>query len=440
MMPDDNHGDPQANPSPVNANGQPPPQQPEEAAESFTWGDGLDLHVTNDRMTVTLEVLIDYAHHYTPEDLQRYLDENNVKHGIDGESLRRILDEQLYNQPIKVAFGTEPAHGNDGHVEWEVDLSILEGAHLKEKGARVDYKEKHHVLPIKENQPLARLIPATEGTSGTNVHGEPINASRGKDAKFPAGKGMRLSEAGEQLFAAMSGVLCREGEKYSVSSTYDVQGDVNYKSGNVNYEGTVLIRGGVLSDFKVIVGQDLHIEGLVEGATIVANGNIYITGGIQGDQKASIRAGGDIFVKFIQNATVQAGGDIVVQNAITQSLVQAHKKVIVEGPKGVIVGGHVIAEHEISTAFLGAEIGTKTLITLGKELQTLIELQHEREIKAKTFQENEKKLLQAANQLNRLRDQGKLPASHEPMRLKLTRGLMQLKGKEQNLQKEMKAD
>ncbi len=396
--------------------------------EEFTWGDGLSIDISAGLMTVKLELDFKYAENYDTDDIVRYLEQQHNIHGVKRKAIQTIFDEKKFNEEIVVAKGTQPNHGEDGRVDWQIDLSILEGAKLVERGGRVDWKEQHYVLQVKEDQLLARMIDPTEGKPGVNIYGEEIPANPGKEVKFPAGKGIRISEDGKELYAELTGVVCKEGDKYSITDTYNVPGDVSFKSGNIDCEETVIISGGVLSDFKVHSGHDIHVNGLVEGAELEASANIYINAGIQGNDKAYIKVGGDITVKFINNATIEAQGNIIVDGAITNSKIRSLGKVTVTGNKAVIAGGHVAAEKEISAAVVGSEIGVKTVVEIGEQLLHLQEQRKEEEKKLKSLLSNYNKMRDAVNTLNMLRDKGKLPKEKESLRLKLVRGGMQIQG------------
>lgn len=428
--------------TPVEAESPPAPstqdtaEEEKSAPKEFTWGDGLSLDVSASQMSARLEIAVDCAEFYTAQDLFRFLRGNKVVYGVEESQLQEILDNKLFNEPIVVSKGKPPIHGDDGYVDWQVDLTVLDGAKLVEHRGRVDWKDQHHILQVEENELLGRLIPPTNGETGMNVYGQEIPAIPGKEAKFPAGKGVRIGENGDEMYAEIDGVVCRDGDKISVSPTYTVQGDIDLKTGNVSYKETVMVTGCVLSDFKIHAGQDIHVNGLVEGAFLDADGNIYINGGIQGDQKARIRAGGDVTVKFINNATVEAGGNVVVTGAISNSVVKAGKRVLVEGAKAVIVGGEIQAEQEITASILGSDLGVKTRLQLGAELQKKIDNKNDQAQKINALLANYKKLQQAANTLNQLRDKGKLNPDQTELRLKIIRGGLQMQAQIKRMQEE----
>ncbi|MDX9755116.1 MAG: FapA family protein, partial [bacterium] len=347
----------------------PSPDSPDENMPNLSLGDGLTLTLAPDHMHATLEVDVLHAEQYTPEIVLEFLQRNGIKmdHALP-EAIQSIFEKNLYNQKVTVAEGMPPIAGEDGSIDWAIDLSILDGSQLVEKKGRINFKDRHHVLQVNEDQLLAQLLPPTDGAYGKTILGEDLAPTPGKPAKFPAGKGIRISEDGTEMTAALSGVVCKDGEKVSISPTYTVQGNVSFKTGNINFDESVIITGEVMTDFKVRAGQDLHISGLVEGAILDVGGNLFIDGGVQGDDKAKIKAGGDITVKFINNATVEANGNIYVNGPITQSTVIAKGKIILDESKGVIQGGYVAADEQILATIIGSELGVKTQIELCRQV------------------------------------------------------------------------
>lgn len=402
----------------------------------FVWGEGISLEVSQNKLSAIIEIDIEHADHYSIQDVERFLRGNNITYNIDVEAIQRLFDEKLFNQPIVVAKGTPTQHGEHGKVDWKIDLSILDGAQLVEKHGRVDWKDMHHLLQVEEDELIAVMIDPTQGENGITVYGEELPATPGKEVKFPAGKGVRISEDGKELYATLAGAVCMENGKISISPVYNVKGDVNYSTGNIDYDETIEITGGVLPEFSVKAGQDIHVNGLVEAAYLEAGGSIYINGGIQGDQKAVVKAHGDIVVKYINNATVESGGHIIVNGSITNSVVRAGGKIVVEGPKAVIVGGICCAETEISAAIFGSELGVKTELELGRSILEKIQFRNEQNNKINTLVANYNKIRQATKTMNQLRDLGKLNKKQEEIRLKITRSGLQLQSQIKRMQEE----
>ena len=119
---------------------------------------------------------------------------------------------------------------------------------------------------------------------------------------------------------------------------YEIRGDVDFSSGNINFIGDVTISGGVTSGFEVKAGGDIEVDGVVESARVESGGNITLHKGIAGAEKGMIQADGAITARFIENARVMAGGDVTVSDAIIQSIVWSGASVRCEGKRGTIVG------------------------------------------------------------------------------------------------------
>ena len=79
--------------------------------------------------------------------------------------------------------------------------------------------------------------------------------------------------------------------------------------------------------FKIKSEGDIEIYGAVEGAEIIANGNVILHRGIQGRNKGLINAQGDIVVvKYVENSQLIAGNNVIVGGAIMHSNVTAGEK------------------------------------------------------------------------------------------------------------------
>ena len=69
------------------------------------------------------------------------------------------------------------------------------------------------------------------------------------------------------------------GRKISVLNVYHVPGNVGYATGNIDFAGSVVIRGDIENGFVVKAEGDVTVGGNVEGGSIYADGNITIRGG-----------------------------------------------------------------------------------------------------------------------------------------------------------------
>ena len=139
---------------------------------------------------------------------------------------------------------------------------------------------------------------------------------------------------------------------------------MDLSTGDIEYKGNLQVNGNVSSNFKIHVDGNVEVRGVVEGAEIVAEGNITIARGVNGMGKGYLKAGGNIIAKFIENGTVEARG-YVQSDSILHSHIMAGTEIRVDGKRGFITGGHVCATNLIEVKVLGSELGANTTVEIG---------------------------------------------------------------------------
>ena len=154
---------------------------------------------------------------------------------------------------------------------------------------------------------------------------------------------------------------------------YEIYGDVCMKTGNISFKGDVIIHGTVRTGMSIESNGTVTIDGAVEAATITAQKNILIRGGIQGGKKAVVISKAGISVGFIEYAHVEAEESITA-DSILDSVVVSHGQVIVQGSNSGIVGGSTYATAGVVANTIGNRHGVKTEVTAGKPMNLIQEL------------------------------------------------------------------
>ncbi|MFQ3547363.1 MAG: FapA family protein, partial [Termitinemataceae bacterium] len=290
------------------------------------------------------------------ETIISFLRNNRVIFGINEEVLQEFTDSPKYKEMVLVAEGTKPVNGRDAYIQYnfETDQSkvrLKEGANGK-----VDFKELNIIQNVVEGQPLARKIPAERGVPGKTVTGKVIPAKNGKDIPLPLGKNVHVADDQMTIVADLNGQVILIGGKINVEPVYTVQGDVNLRTGNIIFLGTVIITGNVEDGFSVKAAGNIEVHGTVEKAELDAEGDIIVHQGITGKSSGFVRAGKSIWARFIENAIVEAGNMVVVSDGIINSQVDAEKRIICQGKRANIVGGHLRASEEIHAKVLGSPV------------------------------------------------------------------------------------
>ncbi|WP_223066797.1 DUF342 domain-containing protein [Paenibacillus caui] len=381
------------------------------------------ITVSEDKMVAYLEFeKTDDDFGCSEEQLLRYLKANGIKYGIQQDTVRRFAQNPIEyaRSRTPIAYGEKPEHGRDGKIVLAFDLNN-KGPHPREtEDGKVDYKDITRLNNVKKGQLIATREPALPGRSGTAVTGQEIPCKAGKEARFKVGKNVIVIGEETAMYAAIDGlVTVTDKGKLNVFPVYEINGNVDYSIGNINFVGTVIIRGQVLTGFKIMAAGDIRVTGGVEGASLEAGGSIEIMGGIIGYNKGLVKAGCNVKSSFIQDGNVEAGADVIVSQSIMHSSVRAGKDVLCNGAKGLIVGGHVQAGETVTARTIGNPMSTATVIEVGvlpelrNELATL--RTHLKEMMS-GLDKTEKALVL----MDQLASQGKLSQDKLAMRSRLT--------------------
>ncbi|MBP5198902.1 MAG: DUF342 domain-containing protein, partial [Lachnospiraceae bacterium] len=221
----------------------------------------------------------------------------------------------------------------------------------------------NNINHCKADDVLAKIIKAKDGAYGTSIIGQKLKPRDQKRCIFKHGNNIAISEDGLTLTSMVDGHVMLVNDQVFVSDVYEVE-NVDLSVGNIDYTGSVSVHGNVTSNLIVKAGGNVIINGIVEGAQIIAGGNIVIARGMNGMGKGVLKAGGDITAKFIENSTVEAEGNVFTES-ILHCNVSAGLEIDVSGKHGFITGGHVQANQQISVKNLGAEMGAQTVVEVG---------------------------------------------------------------------------
>jgi len=297
-----------------------------------------------------------------------YLRNNRVVFGVIEEALQGLEDAPRYREPILVAQGQRAENGEDAKIQFlfETDRSKL---NLEEKNGRVDYKELHLVQNVVEGQALARKIQAKQGIPGRTVTGKLLPSKNGKDMQLPLGKNVHASDDGLTVIADVNGEATYINSKVNVETVYTINGDVDLKSGNQFFLGTIVIMGNVEDGFSVKATGNIEVRGNVGKAEISAEGDIIVHQGITGKGAGIVTAGKNLWAKFVENAQIFAGDNVIVTQSIINSEITAEKRIVCAGGKhAAIIGGHYRACEEINAKTIGSLTGgAETILEVGSD-------------------------------------------------------------------------
>lgn len=287
-----------------------------------------------------------------------------VKYGVNQELLEKIDAEREYCTPFEIAKATLPVEGKNAEIKYYFNTNLTMKPKVLEDGT-VDFHTLDTICSVKAGDLLAELIPAVQGRPGIDVCGKQIRPAKINNLVLRHANRIHLSEDGLKMYSDISGHVTLVDGKVFVSDTYEVPADVDSSTGDISCEGNVVVKGNVRTGFKVEAKGDVVVYGVVEGAEIIAGGQIILTRGIQGMSRGKLIADGNIISKFIESAEVSSRYGYVQSEAIMHSQVSAKTDVIVNGKKGFITGGSTRSGQLIEAKTVGSNMGTVTLLEVG---------------------------------------------------------------------------
>ena len=323
----------------------------------------------------------------TKEEIMSDLAHKGIVHGIIEKNIDLYLSARKFCTNILIAKATEPIQGKNAEITYHFNTGLTMKPKINEDGT-VDFHNLDNISRVNAGDLLATLQPADLGTPGTDVTGKEIHPVKVNILQLKHGKNIHLSEDKLKMYTDVSGHVNLVDDTVFVSNTYEVTADVCSATGDINYDGNVEIKGNVITGFKVEAKGDIIVHGVVEGATLIAGGQIVLFRGIQGMGRGILKAEGDIVTKFIENSEVYSNGNIST-DAIMHSKVVAKGEITATGKRGLINGGEVKSELMISMKNAGSTMGTKTVLEVGidsklmealKDLEKrLVEMSEEKE-------------------------------------------------------------
>jgi len=288
---------------------------------------------------------------------------NNVKFNLKDSVIKQAAELKTYENEMLVAEGIEPQEGQDAVLAYHFDISNERAVSI-DKDGKIDYHELSLIKNVKTGQKLVTLTPNTEGISGKDVMGRDVPGKDGKKIALPRGKNLDISEDGLELISTIDGEVKVLDGKVNVFSVYEVRHDVDNSTGNIRFNGKVIVMGNVLTGFLIEADGDVEVYGVVEGAQIKSNGSIILHRGIQGMNKGELFCEGDLIAKFIENSKIEVKGNIQ-SDAIMHSQIICGKKLEANGRKGLLVGGFFKVGEEIKAKVIGSPMATITELEVG---------------------------------------------------------------------------
>lgn len=325
------------------------------------------FHISSDKLYAWMLVFppIGQGAELSRDMIYQALAAQGISFGLDTTLVDRVAhDRDRYFNLYLVAKGTPAFDGRNGNIVDNFPRVLQRKLEVDEFG-QVDYTALNLICNVEEGQEICRLIRPTEGEPGRTVTGQEIPAKNGKDVPLPKGRNTEISEDGEALLATMPGHVEFSGRNFQVKPVLDIDGDVDFSTGNIKFVGDVNIKGDILSGFSVKAMGNIYVGGVVEsGSSVESGGDLTVVKGILGDGTTIIRSSRCVFSKYIENAIISVKENLQT-DCVVNSKVYCGGEVVVRSGRGSIIGGRTWAAKKISASAVGAQSEVRTSASLG---------------------------------------------------------------------------
>jgi uncharacterized protein (DUF342 family) len=291
------------------------------------------------------------------------LNQKGIIYGIKKDALLNLCP----GKPIIIAEGLPPENGKDSYNKLYKIKEVK--PEIKEDGS-VDHYDLNLINMVVKEDWLGEKIHATAGVEGRTVYGNPIKPLPGKNYPILYDKKTVKAVVEEQkttLYATRSGAVYFAGESVGVSNHLEMVENIGVKTGNVDFDGFLTVKGTIEDNFSVTTTKDIEVLGEygVGSAREISSseGSIFIKGGITGKGKTVIKCKKNLYLKFVADADIICDGSVHVGFYCLNSNITA-KEVILDSLKGQIIGGNINAEIRVVASIYGAPSEKRTTISV----------------------------------------------------------------------------
>ncbi|GEL77046.1 hypothetical protein TMU01_12810 [Tenuibacillus multivorans] len=234
----------------------------------------------DEHIELSIEEMKEVINTLSYEEVIEELDLLRIAYGIN---YNEIIQATTVTEPSQftVAKGLKPQSGENGWVEYKVDINPQNGLVEGEDG-KVDFRESKLIPTVEKGEFIAVIHPPKPGIPGVTVTNEPLPAPQTFPIKLSTGKG--IAEVDQQLVATESGrpSIEQRGQlvKAAIVPKLLHRGNVNLSSGNIRFNGDVEIIGEVEENMLVEADGEIFVHKSTSYASLTTSNSIVVKGNV----------------------------------------------------------------------------------------------------------------------------------------------------------------
>lgn len=338
-------------------------KRPDESSQfSSEFGAFVDLQISENKVQAWIRVPKTAQGSTDIQPIKDLIKKRGITYGIvEDLEIRRFLKECTDpHEKFVVANGIEPSVGKPAHIEYHFNTQASTAGVVKEDGS-IDFTARGDSPFVRRNQLLAEKHPVEQPKSGMDIFGETLLVGDVDDVPLEGGDGTELSEDGLTLKAAITGQPAIDGKGViRVLESFTVNGDVDFKTGNINFNGNVIVKGAVKEGFTVECDSLTANE--INGGIIRIRGDLNVSNGIV---NSDIQTQGSVRAKFLNKVRVYGYEDMMITREIMESRIAVSGSL--NNETGRITASVIAARKGMSVKQIGTDKAEYSTVKAGTD-------------------------------------------------------------------------
>ena len=343
----------------------------------------VDIRITDDNMKayLTIHKAKKEGTALSVSEIYNELEANGIKYGFNDRLIEQAVIKGIYDNEICIAEGKKVVNGRGRRVSYRFDINPGKPFLMDEYG-NVNLRELNFIQNKKKGDLLAVIMMPEEGKDGIDIYGHTIYHTTERDEDVFPGKNTVFREDGLGIISLIDGNVTLKNKTVNVEPVVVVE-NVDYETGNIDFDGAVMINGTIRDGFSVRAGGMIQIGLSVGKVFIHSDENVVLKAGMNGNLEGRIECGGDLYARFIEGTYVNCKGNIFAEEAVMNSFMESGKNLVLAGRRAEVIGGLAVVGRSIRCKKIGNMSGIKTRITMSfdpEKMKLLDELRRKIEI------------------------------------------------------------
>jgi uncharacterized protein (DUF342 family)/ActR/RegA family two-component response regulator len=329
---------------------------------SSQFGAFVDLQVSENRVEAWIRVPKTAQGTSDIKPIKSLIKKRGIKYGVAGDvEIQKFLKNCTDpHEKFVVARGIAPSVGKPAQIAYHFNTESDTAGVINEDGS-IDFKARGDSPFVKRGQLLAEKQPMEQPRTGMDVFGETLLVGDVDDIPLEGGDGTELSEDGLTLTATITGQPSMDVKGViSVLETFTVKGDVDFKTGNINFNGNVVVMGTVKEGFVVECEELIANE--INGGIIRIRGDLKVSNGIV---NANIQTQGSVQAKFLNKIKLYGYGNMMVTREIMESYIAISGSL--NNETGRITSSTIAARKGMNVKQVGTEKAEYSTVKAGAD-------------------------------------------------------------------------